>query len=335
MSRRLTNLLLLLLVLGQVVTGLLGWAIPWAQGLVLYDLHRTLGVALLLLLIWKQVIVRRSLQRRLGRPRPDRSVLVGVAAGLALLASLALGLAWTLQLVSFDALWGYSPLNLHVFLGLAVLPLMLAHLLRRWDRKPGLARLVDRRSALRLLGLGTASLVGWRLIDGAAEAFAAGARRPSGSKQAASFAGNAFPVTSWLFDTTPPLDAATWRLHLVGSLARPGAISLAELTAWPAVETRAVLDCTGGWWTEQLWRGVPLIELLEARGLAPDARELTVISVTGHRWPFPLADLRDALLATQVGGEPLAPDHGYPVRLVAPSRRGFQWVKWVGRIEVA
>ena len=38
------------------------------------------------------------------------------------------------------------------------------------------------------------------------------------------------------------------------------------------------------------------------------------------------------LLATHVGGEPISPGHGAPVRLVAPNRRGFQWVKWVDRI---
>ena len=124
MPRRLTNLLLLTLVLAQVFTGLAGWVLPHGGALPLYDLHRALGVALLLLLLWKQLIVRISLRRRLGSASTggartwDRSVLVGAAAGLALLGSLGFGLAWTLQLASFDFLWGYSPLNLHVFLGL-------------------------------------------------------------------------------------------------------------------------------------------------------------------------------------------------------------------------
>ena len=124
MPRRLTNLLLLMLVAAQAAIGLAGWVLPQARALPLYDLHRALGVALLLVLLWKQLVVRASLRRRLGgapagSARPwDRWVLVGAAAGLALLGSLAFGLAWTLQLVSFDGLWGYSPLNLHVFLGL-------------------------------------------------------------------------------------------------------------------------------------------------------------------------------------------------------------------------
>jgi DMSO/TMAO reductase YedYZ molybdopterin-dependent catalytic subunit len=39
-------------------------------------------------------------------------------------------------------------------------------------------------------------------------------------------------------------------------------------------------------------------------------------------------------LATHVGGEPISHDHGAPARLVAPGRRGFEWVTWVARIEV-
>jgi DMSO/TMAO reductase YedYZ molybdopterin-dependent catalytic subunit len=46
-------------------------------------------------------------------------------------------------------------------------------------------------------------------------------------------------------------------------------------------------------------------------------------------------ELTEALLATHVGGEALAEGHGAPVRLVVPGRRGYQWVKWVGRVTVS
>jgi DMSO/TMAO reductase YedYZ molybdopterin-dependent catalytic subunit len=59
-----------------------------------------------------------------------------------------------------------------------------------------------------------------------------------------------------------------------------------------------------------------------------------VISHTGYRWGFELRELADLLLATHVGGEELVHGHGAPLRLVARSRRGFQWVKWVVRIEL-
>jgi DMSO/TMAO reductase YedYZ molybdopterin-dependent catalytic subunit len=335
MPRRLTNLLLLLLVAAGVATGILSWLLPEPEAIPLYDLHRVFGLALVLLLVWKQVIVRSSFTRRLGRQPRDRSTLVGIAAGTALLASLALGLTWTLNLASFDSFWGYSTLNLHVLLALATLPFMVRHLLRRWERRPATRELVTRRSALHLLGLSAAALASWQLTERVANAWAlAGARRTSGSKHAGSFSGNDFPVTIWLFDPMPTLDPATWRLHVVGNVKAEASFSYADLLTRAGHETAAVLDCTGGWWSEQAWTGVPVGDVLAASHVDPSARVVDVVSVTGHRWTFALHELRDALLATHVGGEPLSPGHGYPVRLVAPGRRGFQWVKWVDRLEV-
>lgn len=331
-----TNLLLLLLVVALAASGLLGWALPEAGALPLYGLHRILGVALAVLLAWKQLIVRSSLERRLGRQTWDRSVLLGAIAGLGLLGALAFGLGRSLNLVSFDSLGGYSPLNLHVFFGLALVPLLVPHLLRRWERLPTTRPLASRRNALRLIGLSVGTLLGWRLHERVADARAeTGSRRPSGSKQAGSFSGNDFPTTIWLFDKIPALDVSTWRLQLSGKLAVPGFIEYGELVSFPTHEIQAILDCTGGWSSEQVWSGVSIGDLLAAHGVQPIGREAAVVSVTGHRWSFPLEELRVALLPTHVGGEVLTPGHGYPVRLVAPGRRGFQWVKWVGSIEVA
>jgi DMSO/TMAO reductase YedYZ molybdopterin-dependent catalytic subunit len=68
----------------------------------------------------------------------------------------------------------------------------------------------------------------------------------------------------------------------------------------------------------------------------PNARgdHVRVISRTGYRRSFPRAEAGGMLLATHVGGEPLSHGHGAPVRLVAPGRRGFEWVKWVERVEL-
>ena len=77
-----------------------------------------------------------------------------------------------------------------------------------------------------------------------------------------------------------------------------------------------------------------LDRLLERAGAAAGAAHVRVISQTGYRWSFPLDEAAALLLATHVGDEPLSHGHGAPVRLVAPGRRGFQWVKWVARIEL-
>jgi DMSO/TMAO reductase YedYZ molybdopterin-dependent catalytic subunit len=83
------------------------------------------------------------------------------------------------------------------------------------------------------------------------------------------------------------------------------------------------------------WSGVALGAVLDAAAVDPRARLVTVRSITGWYARLPLSEARAAMLATGVAGRPLADGNGAPCRLVAPDRRGLEWVKWVTRIEVA
>jgi DMSO/TMAO reductase YedYZ molybdopterin-dependent catalytic subunit len=329
MPRRLTNDLLLALILGLVLSGVFGWALPVAIASPLYDLHRVFGVAVLLVLvIWKQQVIRASLGRRLRRWPWDRSVVWGAIGAVGLVLGVAIGLAWTLNLISFDTLWGYSPLNIHVFVGIGLLPFVALHALRRRRANRASGPVWSRRAALRVAGMSIASFVGWQVAR-------LGDRRFTGSKQVpAVLTGNAYPAEIWLFDQVPNIDAEAWRVRLSG-LVRDMELGLVDLQAYPTRSAQTVLDCTSGWWTEQVWTGVPLLAVLRQAGMSLQAKEVAVVSETGHRIVFPADDLEQLLLATQVGDEPLSAGHGYPVRLVAPGRRGYQWVKWVTHIEVS
>lgn len=175
--------------------------------------------------------------------------------------------------------------------------------------------------------------------------------------------------------STPRIDAHTWRLKLFGSGLRgsPGAdapveFGYHELRAMPSRTVTAFIECTGNgrsFFTSQQgqtvsgtawklggvgvarWRGVPLGEVLRRAGITADAVDVMprgldpdyVDAGTNHgrvRRPLPVAKaLDDVLLAYEMNGETLPPDHGYPVRLVVPNWIGIASIKWVGDIEVA
>lgn len=170
--------------------------------------------------------------------------------------------------------------------------------------------------------------------------------------------------------STPIIDADTWRLEVFGAGLRGGSrsFSLAELRRLPA-ETRSVtVECAGNgrdyfksqqgqtvagtsWGLGAVgvarWRGVRLSTVLRLAGL--DRRAVDVQPsgldpnfVTGGvdlgpvRRPLPVRKaLADVLLAYEMNGEPLPPDHGHPVRLIVPGWIGIASIKWVGRIEVS
>lgn len=326
-----SNIFLLLLLAAELVSGylgLIGGTPDWAAAL---HIHRILGFSIVVLLFWKgRNILDRLRQRRLWRYHWPSFVAALLLLGL-LLGSLGLGLAWS-HLGAFH-FWGISGVSWHIYVSLALTPLLVWHFLKyRWIARPQFW--ADRRAVLRLGGLAVAGLVLWRVGE-AVNHFAGlpGAeRRFTGSYELGGI-GNDFPVTSWLNDNPPAVDAANWRLEVSGVVRRKLLLSYADLVGQDA-QVRATLDCTGGWHTTQDWQGIPLKEVLSRAGLLPTAASVTVRSSTGYSRRFALDEIDDYLLATRVGGEVLSPGHGFPLRLAAPGKRGFEWIKWIDRIEV-
>jgi hypothetical protein len=322
-SGRRTNLALLALLTLALVTGTASYAVGAAPATtIVTTAHAAVGLAVVLLVPWKQAVARRGLRRP---PHPGR------AAGLVLAALLAVTVVAGVlqQAVGWTTVAELTPLQVHVGGALLLVPLLVRHLVTHWQRP----RRVDasRRTLLGAGLLAAGGTVAVVALDRLTEAVGLpGARdRATGSTERGSFDPDRMPVTQWFTDQVPARKVRDEGLRVVvGSrTTRP------NLTDLPPDEVLAVLDCTGGWYARQRWGGVRLDRLLPP--LPPDARSLDVVSVTGYRRRFPLEDAPRLLLATSVGGAPLSPGHGSPRRLVAPGRRGFWWVKWVVAVEVS
>lgn len=288
-------------------------------------LHAVGGLWVALLLVPKLCRVWPRLRAR------DRRAWPGLAAAALVALVLASGVGWTAGGGLF--LLGYNLLNWHILLGFALVAAASLHMLARARplRRPDLA---GRRQALvgAAVLAGAAALLPLKAALFGRLGLAGAARRFTGSRAWAHFTGNGFPVVSWVADRPRPLDGAVWRLRVSGLVARPIELDLAALDAGHELE--ATLDCTGGFYTTQRWSGLRVGDMLDSAGVAPAAGWVRFVSHTGYRWSLPLPQARAALLATRVGGEPLAHGHGAPVRLVAPGERGFVWVKWLAAVEL-
>ena len=169
---------------------------------------------------------------------------------------------------------------------------------------------------------------------------------------------------------TPSIDVASWRLRVFGTGLKGDGVTLTydELRRLPSRELTAFIECAGNgrsfFGTQQStpasgsqwqlgaigvarWKGVPLSEVLERAGMTRQARDVMPYGLDANvvsggvdygpvRRPLPTAKaLDDVILAYEMNGEDLPPDHGFPVRLVVPGWIGVASVKWIGQIEVS
>jgi DMSO/TMAO reductase YedYZ molybdopterin-dependent catalytic subunit len=158
----------------------------------------------------------------------------------------------------------------------------------------------------------------------------------------------------------PPVDSGTFALTIGGMVERELSLSLDDLRARPAVELEVTMECAGNgralldprplsqpWFTEAVgnarWRGTPLRPLIEEAEPGADAVEVLFTGLDrgfedGREQTFERSlALDDALreevlLAYDMNGAPLLPQHGFPLRLVVPGWYGMASVKWLTRI---
>jgi DMSO/TMAO reductase YedYZ molybdopterin-dependent catalytic subunit len=139
------------------------------------------------------------------------------------------------------------------------------------------------------------------------------------------------------------LAAATdpaYRLRLTGPTGTR-LLSLTELDALPQHTVSLPITCVEGWSADAVWTGIRVADLLALVGVPDGNAQVLVESLQQHsRYASsvlapPHARDQLTLLARRLHGQPLALDHGYPLRLIAPNRPGVLQTKWIAALTVA
>ena len=222
------NIALIVLVAAELATGYLGLTHNNPEWIAAMHLHRIFGFAILALFIWKSRNILGSLKSGYNWRRSGREMLWSLILLAGLLIVLGLGLAWS-HLGSYYWL-GFSGTTIHMNLAWMLIPLLLWHSLRH--RISFRTRyLADRRNLLRVGGLALAGLMLWRTAElaGILSDGPGARRRYTGSYPED---GPDFPVTMWLNDKVPYVDAASWRLRVDGHVERPFEMDIAEFQEW-------------------------------------------------------------------------------------------------------
>lgn len=162
----------------------------------------------------------------------------------------------------------------------------------------------------------------------------------------------------------PTMDGAGWNLTVDGEVENALSLSYDDLTQMPSKELLVLLECAGNsrasvqppieglLWdhsgvSSALWKGVTVRELLNRAGVkatgsevlfegADQGKEYGTSSETKFAMSLPMEKALDddTILAYEINGETLTPEHGYPLRLVVPGWFGMASVKWLTRISV-
>ena len=135
---------------------------------------------------------------------------------------------------------------------------------------------------------------------------------------------------------TQYINRSAYRLLVTGLVKRELSLSYEELLGLPAYAQAAYMPCVEGWGFDAKWTGFRVEDLLNLSGLEPGATYVVFHSQDGYSTGLDLEYLRDndILLAYGINDLTLPPERGFPLQLVAKSRYGYKWGKWITGIEV-
>lgn len=148
------------------------------------------------------------------------------------------------------------------------------------------------------------------------------------------FLSNKFPVLT--YGSTPKVDLDTWKFRVFGLVEQEVELNWDQFTKLTWTTVTADFHCVTQWSSlDNTWEGVTFPDLMALAQPKPEAKFVMAHCFGGYTTNLPLeVAMEEGLLAHKQDGEPLGEGHGWPLRLIIPSRYGWKSAKWLNGIEL-
>lgn len=133
------------------------------------------------------------------------------------------------------------------------------------------------------------------------------------------------------------LDRDSYRLEIAGLVDEPKSLTYDEVLGRQAYSKVVTLYCVEGWDSTILWEGVLVRDLINEASPTEGANTVIFHAYDGYTTSFPLDYVmgNEIIMAHKMNGVPLPPERGFPFQLVAESKWGYKWIKWITKIELS
>ncbi|EKF85005.1 molybdopterin-dependent oxidoreductase [Methanobacterium formicicum] len=133
------------------------------------------------------------------------------------------------------------------------------------------------------------------------------------------------------------VNITSYHLEVDGLVANPQNYTYDQVKDFQSYQKVVKLDCVEGWNVNILWQGVLVKDILNDVKPLPQANTVIFYAVDGYSTSFPLEYLQNnqILMAYKMNNATLPTERGFPFQLVAESKWGYKWIKWINRIELS
>lgn len=133
------------------------------------------------------------------------------------------------------------------------------------------------------------------------------------------------------------IDIKSYNLKITGLVKKPVNYSYEDVLAHQKYSKVVTLYCVEGWDVTILWEGVLVKDLLKEAGVSPGAKTVIFHAYDGYTTSLPIDYIlnNDIIMAYKINNVTIPPERGFPFQLVAESKWGYKWAKWITKIEVS